>query len=196
MLFSFQRKTFLNFFFPNPPPGEKILLTSSSSTFDDPVFEDASEFAQKLESSTEQLVDELIDEASGTLLQVPAPAAGSDLLDDQDLEHFDLDPLDFDSLLLEDAAPSTSSSSSNTSSSDNNNATAVLDFDDTELDMYIQSSSYANAHHSRQPIQQYGHSQLRQSGYLPHHPQVFDGFLLLRIENCSSKKVISPNGRI
>lgn len=126
--------------------GEKILLSSltAADTFDDPVFEDASEFAETLE--TVQLTD-LIEEASAS------PAS-----------EFDEIEIDLDILL----------SSDSTDKSDNE---AVLDFDDTDLEMYIQSSNvYANAH-SRQPsIQNYGHvNGLRQSGYLPHHhhhPQV------------------------
>lgn len=161
------------------------------------MFENASEFAEKLEN--EQFTD-LIDEPFGTTSDVgsddvhsspagtssapSARSAASELSIDESLDEFDLDPIDFDALLLQtNPAPKFTSTSLTPTPDDDDDEdeddvdsdveAAVLGFDDTELDMYIQSSSYANAH-SRQPMQNYGHgvNGLRQGGYLPHHPQV------------------------
>lgn len=89
---------------------------------------------------------------------------------DEDLE-FDLEKLDIEAL-FDDATDE--GATAIVASSDN-----PLGLDDTDLDMYIQSSSYN--HHARQPIQNYGHgvNGLRQSGYLPHHPQVSLQFFFL-----------------
>lgn len=149
--------------------GEKILLDSTTAldNFPDSVF------TEKLVDDNEQFsTSTLIEEASGST----SPSTTFTDTTDISLDEFDLDPIDFDAL-LEVNTEENENNEINSEAGDSD-VSALLDFDDTDLDMYIQSSSYANAH-SRQQIQNYGHGQLRQSGYLPHHPQVSFFFFLL-----------------
>lgn len=152
--------------------GEKILLNISTSSenqeslVDSVVFEDASEFAKQIENVNLDLSHEVAEEEVATSTNPASEEliSSAELVGDDDLAtEFDLDALD--ALLdekLEDELED-----------DDSFSIDLPDLDETDIDMYIQSSGYQHHHHARQGIQSYGHGMhARQStpaGYLPHH---------------------------
>lgn len=142
----------------------------------DSVFEDASEFAEKIENADLDLSGEVAEEEEEIVttqnnnnVDVVSEAliSSAELVGDDDLaQEFDLDALDalLDEKLEEELEDEDIFSLD------------LPDLDETDLDMYIQSSGYQHHHHAaaaRQGIQNYGHGiHARQSataGYLPHH---------------------------
>uniref|UniRef100_A0A336M486 CSON011931 protein n=1 Tax=Culicoides sonorensis TaxID=179676 RepID=A0A336M486_CULSO len=152
--------------------GEKILLNISSSAESqdplvDPVFEDASSFAEKIENTDLDLSNEVVEEevaTSNNNVVSEELINSAELVADDDLAtEFDLDALDalLDEKLEEELED------------DDNFSIDLPDLDETDFDMYIQSSGYQHHHHhARQGMQNYGHGIGRQpptAGYLPHH---------------------------
>ncbi|XP_063707074.1 segmentation protein cap'n'collar isoform X2 [Culicoides brevitarsis] len=152
--------------------GEKILLNISSATenqdslVDSVVFEEASEFAKQIENEDLVLNNDVAEEEVATSnndIVGEELISSAELVADDDLAtEFDLDALDalLDEKLEEELED------------DDSFSLDLPDLDETDLDMYIQSSGYQH-HHARQGIQSYGHGMhARQSttaGYLPHH---------------------------
>lgn len=146
-------------------------ISSSSenqeSLVDSVVFEDASEFAKQIENANLDLSHEVAEEEVATSVNPSVSEellSSGELVEDDDLATaFDLDALDalLDEKLEEELED------------DDSFSIDLPDLDETDIDMYIQSSGYQHHHHARQGIQSYGHSMhARQStpaGYLPHH---------------------------
>lgn len=134
----------------------------------DSVFEDASDFAEKIENADLDLSHEVAEEEVATSNNNDVVSeeliSSAELVADDDLAtEFDLDALD---ALLDEKFEEELED-------DDSFSIDLPDLDETDFDMYIQSSGYQHHHHARQGIQNYGHGiharQPPTAGYLPHH---------------------------
>lgn len=144
-------------------------VENQESLVDSVVFEDASEFAEKIENANLDLSHEVAEEEVATsnnndVVVSEELISSAELVADDDLATaFDLDALDalLDEKLEEELED------------DDSFSIDLPDLDETDFDMYIQSSGYQHHHHARQGIQNYGHGiharQPSTPGYLPHH---------------------------